>query len=145
MLPDKETITVIEELNLPTSNIILIDNSAFEELDFESLMKNIANCNSAVKRAIFDQRRSYQYNKENIKLLIDACQQFEPFDTKLIEPIWFANSKLLSTIGTFIDMKNKNLSTMLSIFFFCSLLILFVCLLVVELFVLRASQTIIKI
>ena len=126
MLPDKETINVIEELNLPTSNIILIDNSAFEELDFESLMKNIANCNSAVKRAIFDQRRSYQYNKENIKLLIDACKQFGPFDTKLIEPIWLANSKLLSTIETFIDMKNKNLNTMLSIFFF-SLLILFVC------------------
>ena len=107
MVPDQNTISVIEELNLPIRNIFMIDNTAFEEIDFESLMKNVPNYNLAVKRAIFDQRRSYAYNKENIKQLINGCQQFESFDTFSIKPIYTANARLLSAIETFVEMKLK--------------------------------------
>ena len=107
MLPDQDTISVLQHLDLPESNIFMIDNTSFEEIDFEMIFKTIPNYNIAIKRAILDQQKSFNYNKENINVLLQACEKFGAFDTDLIKPIYTTNKKLLSSIESFVNIKNR--------------------------------------
>ena len=107
MLPDQDTISVLRHLGLPDDNIFMIDNTSFEEIDIHTIIKTIPNYSIAIKRAILDQERSFNYNKQNVNILLNGLKKFDSFDVSLIQPIYTVNEKLLTSIETFINCKNK--------------------------------------
>ena len=107
LLPDQDTISVINHLGLPENNIFMIDNTSFEEIDINTIVKTIPNCNFAVKRAILNQEKSFNYNKKNIQVLLNSLTKFDSFDVSLIQPIYIINKKLLESVEAYIKYKIK--------------------------------------
>lgn len=85
----------------------MIENTSFEEIDFEIVFKTIPNYNIEIKRVIFDQEKSFNHNKENHNELLQTCEKFDAFNTTLMKPIYTSNEKLFSSIETFINIKNR--------------------------------------
>ena len=110
LLPDKDTISVIKHLDLPQEKIFMIDNTSFEEIDFETIIKTIPNYGNAIKKAILTQARCFDMNKQNIEHLLKNCQKFDSFDTSSIEAIYKTNKVLMSSIETFLETKNELLN-----------------------------------
>ena len=101
LLPDEDTISVVQELKLPQSKLFMIDNASFEEIDMETIADTYSNCNIIIKGEILNQQNSFNYNKANIDVLLSACQQFDSFDCCSIKAIYLTNKKLLKSLNIY--------------------------------------------
>ena len=102
--------SVIKHLDLPQENVFMIDNTSFEEIDFETIFKTIPNYGVAIKKAILTQQRSFNFNKQNLERLLTNCEKFDSFDASTMEAIHNTNKLLMSSIKTFVETKNSLLN-----------------------------------
>jgi GTP-binding protein EngB required for normal cell division len=70
-VPDTDTMAVIEQLNLPTGNIIPVNNNAYEELD----LTKYPHGSPIVKIVRSRQRDDYKSNHEYLQILLETASK----------------------------------------------------------------------
>lgn len=96
LLPDSDTISVINELNLPTNHIFMINNSAYEDLYVSN--KNSKNNENILKQANLQSSFAYHANFENIKNLLYKSSQFKPYIGKKIAELRIKRNELNNNV-----------------------------------------------
>ena len=95
LIPDKDTLKVIESLQLPIDNIIPINNCSYEELDLSKYSKD-----SPIRKTVKErQKTDYYANHKYLQLLLEHAFKMKPYQGGKILSLKIQRDKLKEEVG----------------------------------------------
>eukprot|EP00486_Rosalina_sp_Unknown_P015012 CAMPEP_0201593372 /NCGR_PEP_ID=MMETSP0190_2-20130828/190990_1 /ASSEMBLY_ACC=CAM_ASM_000263 /TAXON_ID=37353 /ORGANISM="Rosalina sp." /LENGTH=747 /DNA_ID=CAMNT_0048052525 /DNA_START=91 /DNA_END=2335 /DNA_ORIENTATION=+ len=94
-VPDKDTMAVIEQLNLPTGNIIPVNNGAYEELDLSKYPKG----SPIIKIVKQRQKQDYDSNHQYLQILLETAVAMQPYQGNKMSELKQKRDKLKEQVG----------------------------------------------
>ena len=94
-VPDKDTMAVIEQLHLPTGNIIPVNNGAYEELDLTKYPPG----SPIIKIVKQRQKTDYDSNHEYLQILLETAVKMKPYQGDKMLQLKIKRDKLKERVG----------------------------------------------